>query len=398
MAYIPDLAQLTQFNERLTTERVGILNLKPTYGPSDIIYDTFIEGDAFVTASTGEFEVNSGTQATSSIRIETQYRGQYQAGSQGEVGIGVRLPTENLPSGSQRFEWGIVDPENGLGFGVDATGPYVFVRSDGDTRVRPSEWSGNVTEEEFLDGLNNGIITEAHLVWYGYGDIKFYIYKDNGTNYVKELVHRINPTGSVSVKDPNQPLSFFAENGGETTNPTSIFFGGHQYSVYGKEFEFGRRQVASAVLDYELADTDDWQPLIAYRKKLRLNDLPNSVNVNLTSFTVATDRPVEVKLTLNGSVSGGTWQQPDGWPAEETATEVKVTSDGDPLSVGPLGEGRAITYGYVSSTRRQSASTFRENQTTLLGRTTQVILWVKRTESNRTPTVRIGEIEVTERW
>jgi hypothetical protein len=67
----------------------------------------------------------------------------YTAGT-AELTSAIDIIVPTLPTGLQSALWGFYDSQNGCGFGVDATGLFLFVRNLGtDTLVRPNNWNGD---------------------------------------------------------------------------------------------------------------------------------------------------------------------------------------------------------------------------------------------------------------
>ena len=131
----------TRFGESLIAKRTSQFNFKPTWGVSALRYMTeFIGEGASAVETLGEFRLQSGTAANGLATITTNQRGQYQAGSMGQAGIGVRVPT--APTGTAFCEWGYTDFTNGFYFGVDGTSKYVaFVTGGTVTRIYQAAWN-----------------------------------------------------------------------------------------------------------------------------------------------------------------------------------------------------------------------------------------------------------------
>lgn len=181
-----------------------------------------------VQETNGEFKLQSGTTANGLAVLSTNQRGQYYAGSMGQAGIGVRIPT--LPTGTAFAEWGYTDGNNGFLFGVDATGKYVAYVTGSGVTTKTYQPAWNI---DTLDGAGNsgmtidlaeGHVSQIDFTWYGYGDIEYSYYISNATTFKIEKVpfHRTKIDGSASIADPNQPLTFRVGNG--ASNTTNLAF------------------------------------------------------------------------------------------------------------------------------------------------------------------------------
>ena len=119
----------TLYNEAVQVNRASAFHFKSTWGPSRYRDNIITNGDAAVVEEDGEFKLSSGTSNNQTAALETLQRGQYEAGTSAETGIGVRIPV--LPTGTQTIDWGYFDDGNGFGWRIKADGAYIFVRRDG---------------------------------------------------------------------------------------------------------------------------------------------------------------------------------------------------------------------------------------------------------------------------
>jgi len=394
----------TRFGEQLTASRISQMNFKPTWGITTLRYVTATTGTgAAVGETSGEFRLQSGTANSSSASIQTNQRGQYQSGAMGQAGIGVRIPT--APTSTAFCEWGYTDFTNGFYFGVDGTGKYVaYVTGGTPTKVYQSAWNVDKLDGTGVSGytltLADGNVSQIDFTWYGYGDIEFsYLVFDSETNkIVKTPCHRFKIVGSVSVVDPNQPLMFRVGNGASTTTNVSMYIGGHQFSVVTGESHPQARQGSEILTSYTTALDTNWQPLIAFRKKATLNGRTNSVRVRLSGIQVAADNDMQIRYTVGGTTSTGTWGTPTGRTATETALETKVTVAGTVLAASTDGE--PLDYSFVSTNgtgANRVGSTEVETDLTI-GATQEVILWVRRLTGSGAMVVKMAHVTWTEEW
>jgi hypothetical protein len=391
---IPQGGLITTFDESLVALRHSFLNYKPTWGISEIRYDTEITGTgAAADEVNGEFLLSTGTTANNVVRISTKEIGQYFAGSEGQFGTGMRIPT--LPTSTQFAEWGYDSAENGFGFGVDSTGTFIYSRDNSvQTKVYQASWNRN-TLIGTLD-LSKGNIYNVDFTWYGYGDIRFYILVNDGTSMVRTLVHRLKIDNQASIVDPNQPIRFYTSNGITSTSNFDVYVGGHHYSVIGGENVCSIRSVNTLLTLYTTATNTNWQPVLAVRKKATFRGRPNSINIKVAGFLVSADGDLQVRLTKNGITSNLAWTTPLDWPAAETACEVKTTSGGTPLTTSA--SGFPLDYALLSGTNNQTNSNVAMKNNIVLGEDTEIILWVRRYSAVGAIVVNSAVIEWTECW
>ena len=164
-------SRFSRFNELVVGERFSRFNLKPTWGLSNLRDSTTLGSGSTIAESSGEFKLSTGTNTAGSALLETKERGQYQAGTMGEAGIAIRIPTD--PAGDAFAEWGYWDQTNGFGFGVDFTGIYVFYETGGtQTKTYQTDWNTDVLDGTGSSGLTldlaDGNIFEIAFVWYGH--------------------------------------------------------------------------------------------------------------------------------------------------------------------------------------------------------------------------------------
>lgn len=377
-------ADITRFGERLTARRVSQLNLKPTWGISILRYANTVSGTGATNSEVnGEFRLQSGTANNGVATIQTNRRGQYEAGAMGQCGIGIRIPT--LPLSTAFCEWGYTDFTNGFYFGVDGTGKYVaYVTGGTITKVYQSDWNVDKLNGTGASGktllLSDGAVTQIEFVWYGYGDIEFSYFIKNATTLEikKEVCHRVKIDGSASIIDPNQPLTFRTGNGASTTTNISIYIGGHQFSIIGGDGTSQKRLTSELVTSYTTALNTNWQPIIAIRKKALLRSRTNSVNVQLNTFQVAATGNLEIRITVGGTTSNLSWATPTGRTASETAIESKITTAGVALTTSVDGEPTQYSFVIASGTGQNIRGVATSTAEFVLGQTTEVILWVRR--------------------
>ena len=395
------------FGSQMIAGQVSVINYKPTWGVSDIRYDTVTTGTgAAVDETGGEFILSSGTTTSNVAQITTVERGQYQAGSQARFGVGVRVPAP--PVSTVVMRWGYFDDNNGFHFGQDSTGVFIARRSAGsDTKVYQSAW--NVDR---LDGaadatnpsgitldLANGVICQVEFTWYGYGAIEFSFVLFNATTltYRRYVAHRLKISTSLSIIDPNQPLRFSVENGASNTTNYNLYIGGHQFEYFNGAQRPQKRTVSQPLSNYTTVQSVAWQPIIAIRPKATHgpSSRDNSVVIRITDFFLAADNEMEVRMTYNGTTSNLAWATPTGWTAAESAAEAKVTG-GTALTTSA--DGSPQEYGFVTASRTLSGSVENPRLQLALGSDREAILWVRRLTAVGAMIVKHAHVSWTEEW
>ncbi len=395
--------RLTKFSESLTAHNISVLNYKPTWGASDLRYRKTITGTgASIGESAGELVLQTGTTTTGTASLETLQRGQYQAGQQGQFGMGVRL--SSLPTGSQFAEWGYFDEQNGFGFGIDATSLYTFSLFNGvKTKVYRANWSKDKLDGTGTSGLTlditQGIVCHVDFIWYGYGDIDygFLVYNPDTQHTQYIIANDLKVNGSVSTCDPNQPLRMVVNNGGSTASNFILCVGGHQFSVIGGETQPKRRHLGEFINDYQLANNTNWQPVLAIRRKSVFGDSGrvNSVKCFLRSLSVsASGADIKWKLSQNGVTNNVTvpYATPTEWLAAETAVETKKTTA---TAITTIASGYPILY--LSTAAGENVERIFEFDLDLtIDSTNEWVLYAQRTTG--TATIRSAAIHWVEEW
>lgn len=400
----------TRFGELQTAYRTSQFNFKPTWGISQLRYFTSSGSGTTLTEANGEFVLSTGTSSSVSASISTIQRGQYQAGTMGQAGIGVRIPV--YPTGSQYARWGYFDEFNGFGFGVDSTGSYVFYRNSGSTNYIYQNGLNNNTiqgwNDDKLNGsgssgltlnLSDGIISHIEFTWYGYGDVDWVYFPFNSKtgDTVRIPINHLKITGSTSIIDPNQPLTFEVGNGSQTSSSFSLYIGGHQFSVIDGDTTPQKRSVSQLISNFTTAGNTNWQPLIAVRKKLNhgTSNRSNSVRAYVTGYGLAADGELETRLTFNGTTTTGSWQTPTTWTSAESACEVKVTG---PYVLAASPEGLGANYGFAAATNQSTGNISRDTLISMGSYQTEIILWVRRLTASGTIIVKNAHLDWEEEW
>lgn len=305
------------------------VSFPPTWGVSRLRDTTDTTDGGTVDENEGRIRLRTSTGANDAATLYTRERGHYRDGTWGDASLGIRVPNAGSLEDGQEITFGYYDKQNGFGYGVDATGPFVFrYRAGSRTITRPASWYGPAGQSAFMDALADGAVFHTLFRWYGHGPALWFAEKKNtGTQWTDETAfHQSVYTGTTSIVDPNQPLRVDVTNGGVTSNPLSVFVGGRQFALYGNTQAFNTRPVSVPRRGYALGTksaTNDWEPIIAVRKKQTILTRNNSVRVVHTGVKARTDGDVEIMVTFDATVTA-TWAEIEDHDGDETDIEADV--------------------------------------------------------------------------
>lgn len=319
----------SQFDELVVANRTPLIELNSSYGVSAIRDVTLETGSASIAGeSSGEIKISTGTTGASLALLESAELGRYIPGFGAEFGIGVRIPT--LPTGNQNVFWGAatVERNDGIYFGVDATGPYVAVlRNSVETKIRQDEWNIDKLDGTGASGvtldLTEGTIFQVDFTWYGYGNISWGIITPVAGKQTLVRCHQFKPNEQTSVESPNLNLFVYAGNGGTETN-IDVYVGGRQYAIVGRYLPKYRYSGESRGTNASKVSTSTTRiPLVTFRAKTAFRDR----SIRLQKFSaIVSSEPVIIEFVLNGSLTGASYSTPTNHTAAETALEVDTSA------------------------------------------------------------------------
>lgn len=327
MSYSPFIKPRTsQFNEQLIVEDTQQINLKSIYGYTalrDIKTET---GSATVTNNNIEYRLQTTASGPDAAILDSAERGRYVAGQDSVAGIGVRV--SDTPTGNQFAQWGYYDDNDGFGFGVDATGTYVFYRNAGtDTKTYQSSWNADVLDGTGKSGytfaLADGHIFHINFSWYGFGAIEFSIFTNDSNNVQSEtIVHRLRVTGGTSIQNPNLPLRVEVDNNGTADAFDSVYVGGRQFSTRGNYTPY-TRTTGQERTSVGSITSSTYLPIVTFRRKTGAFE---HTSVRPQGFDLDIDQSVYAELRVNGSLTGASYVTPIDYTATETAVETDISA------------------------------------------------------------------------
>ena len=163
MTYFPPFSDFARGpgNEIIVGQKSLRQYFSPQIGPNgySAVYrlDWTATGSAtYSTNNETELQLSTTASGSDAIEFETTEICRFYPGQGAEVGVAVRNP--DAMTGSQEVTFGLDDSENGCGFGRNATGWFVWVRSASSiTRVYSTSWnvifesvSGIVKKNKYL--------------------------------------------------------------------------------------------------------------------------------------------------------------------------------------------------------------------------------------------------------
>jgi len=318
MTFFPVEQPKTLVGDLRVAEPTTLLDLSGLYGDS-VLRDTVTEvGSATVTFSGGETHLTTTASGGDSCSVVSTERVRFNAGQQASIGMTGRRAV--APTGNQIYHAGMFDDDNGLGFGEDATGPFIFDRIGGvETKVYSSSWNCDTMDGTGPSGLTADLSQGAYLIvdfdCYCYGTAKFslVVYNPNTGANESVCVHKIRKTDSMLIENPNVPLQITVDNAG-TATAFEVKFGTRSFRAYGPH-------VPSLRLtgDYRLAMTPGttFIPTVSFRRKSAFGQ----VKVQIDGFDAISDSDLLVQIRINGSLTGASYATPANYSANETAVE-----------------------------------------------------------------------------
>lgn len=337
----------SQFGERLVASTRTKLHLESENGIL-ALRDTLsqIDGSALSTATGGEaggeIKLSSGTDATESIKLETNQVGEYASSREAQCALYFRRSQK--PTQSQVVRWGYFNSDDGLFFQEDANGTSIVVRKDGTDRSLDS-----ISSDAIFNGplaisdipRNEGRIYTINFAWYGIGKCIFAVETsqsiDPRAEVAKDQIFRVydaqrdpalpDGTSGQYMNTPNLPIRVEIENDpNQSTPPDSnldVFVGGRQFSTMGESAPNRRFQQDSFTATVGTSRV----PIFALRPRETYNGRENSINTRIGTVMASTDGNVTLDAEINGAVSDS-FNIPGNYTQTTTSVETVDYEDG----------------------------------------------------------------------
>lgn len=382
----------TFFRELITVTPTTFIDIRPTWGFSDLRDLIFINGTLTDAANAtsrfteegGELKIVGNTTANDHVFTETIERGQYISGAELDASAAARL-SENIQSDStQDIRWGYYNSTNGLGFGQDSEGFYLFELRDGViNKIRDFNGGGIYSDSTFDKDINltDGHIFRINFSFYGYGNIKWGAYLPDTPNQRKEFViHKKFITDKTNLIDPNMPLKAEIINGASPSSAVDLFVGGRKISTTGNIKQTAQRVFQENTNNFNVTSTS-FRPFLALKKKETFgpSSRANSVRAVIGSFSVQADNSIDIFVTERTHIDPATitYFTPTGIPLGETAIEIS-TDVGDTQTWTVDNEGIRIIKERITTEKNVRTDTSKDAEEVQLSAFYDVVFWARK--------------------
>lgn len=264
----------------------------------------------------GEHVLTTGTSANSSAVLQTKQRASALPGEDTLVSISARIPTS--PTGNHVVRWGLYDDNEGVGFGKDATGFFIFTRTGGvDTKTYQTSWSidkvnGSGVSGKTLDATV-GTFYQIRFTWYG--TIEWAIDRPSEAGE-QIIVHRYRAATNPIFATPYLPLRADAVNGSTTSNVTLAVGVRCVSQIVGGTP--ARRAVSHTRRAVSLTQATDSHVMSFKRKTGAYSTLP----VKLKSIDVFSNEALELSFYTGATLTSPSYGDPNGIATNESCCQV----------------------------------------------------------------------------
>jgi hypothetical protein len=294
-------------------------------GLSSIRNIPFITSGGSITALGSEILLSTNTTNGAVSSLRTAERARHTPGCDIYAQIGVRMPTP--PTGSQMALWGLYSGGEGFGFGQDATGFFVFMKT-GNVLAKTYKTNWNIDK---LDGtgpsalnlpnLSGGLIFQFRATWYG--GIEYSVFRPEGGIEIAN-VHRFKLNEPMYLT-PYLPLTAEVQNNTTTSANLQLAVSIRKITQIASG-QPSVRPVSHNRLNVSCASATD-VPLISVVKKTGV-----TVPVNMDSVEIITDQPLLLSVIQGGDLSVPTYVDPNGVPTGESVCNADVSTTQNPTN------------------------------------------------------------------
>ncbi len=336
----------TQYQEVSVGNKKNILNLKSSYGKTQLRDNFITQGSASIIHNLGnttEFQLLTTGMNDKAI-IRSVERIPYYGNCTNEVCLGVRIP-QSL-SNNQYIQFGLYDNSNGYYFKYTNNGLGIGYRINGT--------DSNFTQSNLnVDTLNsNGISSilyepeKSHMYGIrisGVGSkiIDYGLYsKSKYSDQRFALIHRLhtNDLGN-NVKSLSISLPFTTEiNNNGTSGSNNVYLSDRTFGIYGDNVDGDMRQNSVYVSGIVVNSSNIFVPILSVKKKSTFETL----NVYLSSIDTIASSPQIIQITTGSTLTNPNWQS----IPEQLSTESSIEYDESASVLS--NDGIVIWKGYVS--------------------------------------------------
>lgn len=311
------------FGDIRTVERTNIMDVKSTFNVSNVRDHVTATGGGTFTATGSEFLLQTTTQASDAITVQTREHARYQAGYGAECGLGIRIPTA---FSGQVARWGLYDGENGFYYQLDTDISVNLIRDGLVTKIQRQNFSVDKLDGSGPSGLildfTRGNVFKILFAWYGYGAVVFLLaMTDNEGSQCVVPVHQLANPGHTSVETPHLPIRVELLNNGATTS-SSMYLSGRQFTVVGKF----NPPVRTTPVIYDPGSLSLTQNVLKGVLAIQRKTGYDGTNCLLRGieFLINT-RDAVYHIYTNATVTGGSWVDPQSTDPNETALQVNTS-------------------------------------------------------------------------
>jgi len=342
----PDDLSFGPAGELVTAQKNLIFHYLPHINDGESLFrirDTETNSATF-TPSDSEWTFTTTADAADVVSILGHDNPRFYPGMLGEIGWTVRSP--ETFTGDQLAEWGQLsfDGSTGIGWGVNASGLYVWVMSNSvKTTVAVSSFSNDSLDGTGPSGLtwDNTAQTRFTIEFPGgnwQGNTEFYAYITDANDKVhKVLAHRGIPvTGAIDMPSTGCRAYFILDNGTAAT-ARNIYAAEMWAATAGNV----ANQNVRAISQFRFNITPGTTPLpaVSFRKKTGFEDTPIWVH----GFDLSLSDDCLIYLRQNATLTAPSWGAPNSTSATETAVEQDIvatgTNSGTARFIGVYGAG-----------------------------------------------------------
>ena len=308
-----------------TVSKNVIINLPPFYGVSSLRNNINTSGSGYASnnpITESEIKLNC-SGANDSVALRSIERGIYVSGLTCEVGLGMRLPINNL-TGNQVLRWGYFSNQNGFYFKLTSTDFQVCILNNSiETCISRSNFNGDKVDGNGKSGnsldFSKGNIFTILFSWYGFGLVSFYVTGSSKSSNQSPLVlHEYQTVGKTSTRIPNLPIQVILDNNGTVAN-TDVFVAGRQFSILGN-YTLSKR--VTSLYKYLCSMSHEaFLPILSIKRKVEFV----GCSIKLHDIKIKSSVDCEVKILTNTTLTSSLW---GNHPSFESACSVDSSSTG----------------------------------------------------------------------
>ncbi len=335
MTFIPnvDNTQVGPSRELLTASTELMYHFVPHQADGESVFrilETLTGSATFTVNNNSEWDMATTALSGDACEIKTHDNPRFYPQQWGQIGFTLRAP--DAFAGDSFAEWGHLNysQNDGVGWGVDSGGLYVWVKSaNTKTKVANGSFSNDPLTGLGPSGL--GWTNTEHTrftIEFPSGNwqnvVEFCVYLPNGDNKLERVVaHRWNPvTGAIDMPSTGTRAYARIDNG---TNATARAI--YLSELWGQRAGGRLNAYRRGISQFRTGLTPGTTPIptVTFRKKSGREDIP----VYVQGFEiVGNDKDLFVYLRQNATLSPTSYGNPNSTGTNESAVEQEITATG----------------------------------------------------------------------